>query len=98
MSSDGILSLYSGSCDVVKRTDTIVHIIVNVLSTLLLGASNGCMQLLLAPTRAEIDRAHEKQIWLDIGVPSFRNLRHISGRRVCLWSLLALSSIPLHFL
>jgi hypothetical protein len=98
MSKDGILNLYTGSCDVVKQTDTIVHVIINILSTLLLGASNGCLQLLVAPTRAEIDSAHEKQIWLDIGVPSFRNLRYISRMRVCLWSLLALSSIPLHFL
>lgn len=37
-------------------------------------------------------------IWLDIGVPSLRNLRRISTRRVVLWWLLALSSIPLHLL
>ncbi|EQB43346.1 hypothetical protein CGLO_18004 [Colletotrichum gloeosporioides Cg-14] len=66
------------------------------MSTLLLGASNSCAQLLSSPSRQDIDRAHSKGKWLDIGIPSVRNLRHISRRRVCLWALLFLSSIPLH--
>jgi hypothetical protein len=56
------------------------------------------VQCLVAPNRADIDRAHAKGVWLDIGVPSIRNLRHISPLRSCLWALLALSSLPLHLL
>ncbi|KAI4214506.1 MAG: hypothetical protein LQ351_002923 [Letrouitia transgressa] len=54
------------------------------------------MQCLSAPTRAEIDKALSKGISLDVGVPSFKNLRRVSKTRAFLWWLLALSSIPLH--
>ncbi|KAG8527921.1 uncharacterized protein KY384_006837 [Bacidia gigantensis] len=56
------------------------------------------MQLLAAPTREEVDKAHAKATWLDIGVPSFRNLRQISRSNCTMWSVLALSSLPIHFL
>jgi len=54
------------------------------------------MQLLSAPTRKNVDRAHSQGIWLDIGIPSLRNLRFSSWLKRSLWFLLALSSIPLH--
>ena len=94
----GLGTFQDGSC---KRTATLtfwVHLVINVLSTLLLGASNYSMQCLSSPTRREIDKAHGKGVWLDIGVPSIRNLRHLSTARVTLWWLLAISSIPLHLL
>ena len=95
---NGLGTLQDGSC---KRTTTLTfwaHLVINVLSTLLLGASNYSMQCLSSPTRREVDKAHGKGIWLDIGVPSVRNLRHLSTVRVTLWWLLAVSSIPLHLL
>ena len=95
---NGLGALYDGSC---KRTRTLafwIHLAVNVFSTLLLGASNYSMQCLSSPTRGEVDKAHGQGIWLDIGVPSVRNLRRLSPIRVALWWLLAVSSIPLHLL
>lgn len=95
---DGLGTLQDGSC---KRTTSLtnwIHIAINVLSTLLLGASNYSMQCLSAPTRSEVDKAHSQGIWLDIGVPSVRNLRRLSTPRIVLWWLLAISSIPLHLL
>ena len=91
-------TIYRGDCSKSHRLSSRLHIVINVLSTALLSASNLCMQLLAAPTRQEIDKAHENHIWLDIGVPSFRNLRYISKRRCMAVFLLATSSIPLHFL
>ncbi|KAI4197238.1 MAG: hypothetical protein LQ350_006069 [Teloschistes chrysophthalmus] len=73
-----------------------LHLAINILGTALLSASNYCMQCLSAPNRQEVDRAHQRQVALDIGVPSLRNLRHISRKRLLLWILLAISSIPLH--
>lgn len=70
----------------------------NVLSTLLLGASNYTMQCLASPTREEVDRAHSQNRWLDIGVPSIRNLTRISSHRKVLWWLLVISGVPLHLL
>ena len=95
---DGLGTLQDGSC---KRTTSLtfwVHLAINVLSTLLLGASNYTMQCLSSPTRSEVDKAHSQGIWLDIGVPSIRNLRRLSTSRIVLWWLLAISSIPLHLL
>ena len=90
--------LYQGNCDTVKHLDTGIHLLINVLSTLLLGACNYAMQCLSAPTRYEVDKAHEKRAWLDIGVLSARNLGRIDPRRRNLWIGLALSSLPLHLL
>ena len=91
-------TIYRGDCSQSHRLSSRLHIAINVLSTALLSASNLCMQLLAAPTRQEIDEAHKNYTWLDIGVPSFRNLRHINKRRCMAIFLLAMSSIPLHFL
>jgi len=55
------------------------------------------MQRLAAPTRAEVDDAHAKKKWVDIGIPSIKNLLFIEKERVILWLLLGLSSLPLHF-
>ena len=93
-----INAFYTGDCSKAERISTGIHLAINVLSTLLLGASNMCMQLLAAPTRSEIDRAHRDFYWLDIGVPSNRNLKYISRERLIVWVILGLSSVPLHFL
>lgn len=91
-------TIYRGDCSQSRRLSLSLHVLINVLSTTLLAASNLCMQLLAAPTRREIDEAHGNYVWLDIGVPSLRNLKHISGWRTMAIFLLATSSIPLHFL
>lgn len=95
---DGIGTLIDGSCSRVKTWGLWLHFAINALSTLLLGASNYCMQYLTSPTRQEVDEAHARRVWLDIGVQSVRNLRHISWTRVLLWCLLGLSSVPLHLM
>jgi hypothetical protein len=73
-------------------------LLINALSTILLSASNYTMQCLSAPTRSEVDDAHSTGKWLDIGVPSVRNLGRIARKRVILWWLLGASSLPLHLL
>ncbi|KAF2237908.1 hypothetical protein EV356DRAFT_362818 [Viridothelium virens] len=94
----GRLTLFYGSCSKAQHLNIVIHFIINALSTVLLSASNYCMQCLSAPTRTEVDRAHAKKAWADIGVPSIRNLRLIERRKVILWGLLSLSSLPLHLL
>lgn len=97
-SNDGKRVLYDGQCDTTKKINIGIHLLINMLSTILLGASNYCMQCMSAPTRAEVDQAHARFRWVDIGVPSIRNLRKIRGLRVALWLLLGLTSLPLHLL
>lgn len=89
-------TIYQGRCDVAKSLNTWFHLLINVLSTLALGASNYSMQLLVAPTRTLIDKVHAKNEWLDIGVSSIRNLRYIERKKAVVWWILGFSSTCLH--
>ncbi|MCJ1470576.1 hypothetical protein MMC07_009222 [Pseudocyphellaria aurata] len=91
-------TLHDGPCKEVQRLDVVAHVMINIFSTVILASSNYCMQCMSAPTRTEIDKAHAQGVWLDIGIPSMRNLRRISGKRVLVWTVLGLSSLPLHLL
>jgi hypothetical protein len=90
--------LHEGKCDTVSNMSTGIHILINSLSTVLLCASSYCMQCLSAPTRKELDLAHSKQSWLDIGVLSPRNLEALPKSRKMRWLILGLSTIALHLL
>ncbi|KAF6820539.1 hypothetical protein CSOJ01_00795 [Colletotrichum sojae] len=54
------------------QIDTVLHLLVNIVSTAALASSNFFMQVLNAPSRREVDAVHARGIWLDIGVPSWR--------------------------
>ncbi|KAI1746556.1 hypothetical protein F4782DRAFT_544181 [Xylaria castorea] len=97
-SNNGVGLIHDNDCGTVKHLDQYLHLLINILSTGILSASNYCMQLQAAPNREEIDRAHRNNIWLDIGVPSWRNLRFISAWRRLSGVLLAFSSLPLHLI
>ena len=96
--SGGLGTIQDGSCSQTKSLTTWLHLAINVLSTLLLGASNYTMQCLSSPTRNDINKAHSKRQWLDVGVPSMRNMFKLSRRNLALWCLVAFSSIPLHLM
>jgi len=95
---DGTGTLFKGDCDKTKSLNTKLQLGINILCTLLFGASNYCMQYLISPTRQEIDAAHSRKSLLRVGVQSFRNIKAISWERVVLWLALGFSSCPLHFL
>jgi hypothetical protein len=94
----GLHIIHQGSCARAKRLNLLLHLLINVVGTLLLAASNYCMQGLSSPTREEVDKVHGKSNWLDIGIPGVRNLRSIDRRRVHLWIGIWLTSLPLHLL
>ncbi|KAI9044732.1 uncharacterized protein KD926_011702 [Aspergillus affinis] len=75
-----------------------LHLVINVFSTVLLGASNYVMQSLGAPSRTDVDQAHAKSQWLDIGIFNFRNFRVMDTRRKILWVPLLISSTPIHMI
>ncbi|KAH8766124.1 hypothetical protein F5883DRAFT_496436 [Diaporthe sp. PMI_573] len=99
-STAGYQIIHSGRCDGngVGRLNTVLHLIINVLSSLVLASTNFFMQVLNAPSREELDTAHEKGSWLDIGVPSPRNAFKVSRFKMIMWLLFFLSSIPIHLL
>jgi hypothetical protein len=96
--NDGVDILYEASCDKTKKVNIGIHLLINILSSALLSASNYCMQCLSAPTRPEVDKAHSKGHWLDIGIPSLHNVVSASfaRRKKLCWWILAFSSFPLH--
>ena len=94
----GVGTLYSGSCDKSRTIGLWLHLGINALSTLLLSGSNYTQQCLAAPTRSDIDAAHARRRWMDIGVPSVRNLFRIKAERTFLWIAIGITSIPLHLL
>ncbi len=97
-STTGLSTLARGDCGAIKSKNTYIQVIIALLSTLLLGASNYCMQYVGAPTRDEVDRSHAKKVALCIGVPSLSNLYNIDRKRGFIWILLGLSALPIHFL
>ena len=74
----GAGTLFRGNCKKAKNLNAVVQVGINLLSTLLLGASNYSMQYLGAPTRKEVDHAHANKKMLCIGVPALKNLKNIS--------------------
>ncbi|KAH0351248.1 hypothetical protein KCU83_g4597, partial [Aureobasidium melanogenum] len=94
--SPGIHVLYQGSCSTSKHINTGTHVVMNVLSTLLLGASNFCMTVLSSPTRKEVDYWHSRKVPMDIGINSVRDLFKVSITRRIPWLVLVCTSVPLH--
>ncbi|KAH7026005.1 uncharacterized protein B0I36DRAFT_152648 [Microdochium trichocladiopsis] len=88
-SVSGDFSVFSGSCSAAKQTSIGIHVAINIATIGLLAAANYALQVLSSPSRVEIDIAHAKRQWLDIGIPSVRNFKHISPVR----SVLAAAAI-----
>lgn len=96
--SAGRRVLYEGSCTKSKNINTGLHVIINVLSSVLLSASNYGIQCLSAPTREQIYKEHARNRYLDIGIVSIRNISGQTTLSRALLFTLFLSSVPLHLL
>lgn len=97
---DGIatVSLYEGSCTTTKQSSIGLHLLINVLGTIILSTSNYCAQFVAAPTRYDVDRAHCQRSWMDIGVPSHRNIGKLTKRHKLMWATLVVTTFPIHAL
>ncbi|KAF1974112.1 hypothetical protein BU23DRAFT_462333 [Bimuria novae-zelandiae CBS 107.79] len=93
---NGIANVMYGEASSISRWSTFFHLLINAASTVLLASSNYTMQVLCSPTRDDIDTAHARGMWVDIGLLSFRNLKAIPRKRAALALVLAFSSVPLH--
>lgn len=97
-SRHGLAPLFTGSCSTVESLNLWTHLVMNILATILLSSSTYWMQCLMAPTRQDIDAAHQSGRWLDIGVLSIRNLRMFPTSKLLTLVFVATTSIPLHWL
>jgi len=96
--ADGLRAFDPNDCHADSSLSTDLRYIVNVFATTFLGASNYYMQRLSACSRSEMDSAHRKGSWVDVGVPGMRNMRFMTWERRILWWVFALSSLPVHLL
>lgn len=94
----GTGTLSTSNCGDISRIEAGTKVGLNVISTMILGASTYAMQGTTSPTREEVDRAHKKGKWLEIGTQSWRNLSYVSRRHATIWGVLAFTSLPLHLL
>nr|UPM17953.1 putative multipass membrane protein [Hypoxylon sp. CO27-5] len=92
------LPFYGGGCDggSVSQVNTVLHLLINIISTLVLASSNFFMQVLNSPSREELNKAHLKGSWMGIGIPSVRNAFSVSRFKTWCWICLFISSIPMH--
>jgi hypothetical protein len=70
----------------------------NITATLIFMGSNSVIQLLLAPTRSDLDRVHAQKDSMDIGRPGFENFIHANIWRKLIWLILVVSGLGLHAL
>jgi hypothetical protein len=57
---DGIATAYTDDCTKAAGPTTGLHLLINLLGSMRLGASNYCMQRLVASTRKLVDKPHAK--------------------------------------
>ncbi|PHH50231.1 hypothetical protein CFIMG_005867RA [Ceratocystis fimbriata CBS 114723] len=84
-------ALFTGACENVENIGYGLHVVTSAMTIAILAIGNYTFQVLSSPTRAEVVAAHEKKWWLDIGIPSVRNLGYISSGRVVIIVSLLLS-------
>jgi hypothetical protein len=91
-------TFFTGSCRRVHFMDGLWHVLLNIASTLFLGAGNYCMQVIVAPSRKEVDKAHKEGVSMEIGIHSFRNLPRIPWSKRVVWVFLGVTSTIMHLL
>jgi hypothetical protein len=94
----GRSAIFTGSCATARAIDKGLHAAINVLAVVLVAGANYTFQVLSSPTRGEVTAAHQDREWLDIGVPSFRNLGRIRGSRTLLAVVLLATAVSTQML
>ena len=75
--------IFAGPCVTASGISWGIYAVFNLFALVLIAGANYVFQVLGSPTRTEVAVAHFRRRWLDVGVPSFRNLGQIgSGRTV----------------
>jgi len=96
--SDGRWAIFQGSCEAAARVDWGLHAIINIVAMIFFSGANYVFQALTSPTRDEVNAAHVRGRWLDIGIPSFRNLKYIGRRRAAVASVALSAAFATHIM
>ncbi|KAI1745794.1 hypothetical protein F4680DRAFT_465645 [Xylaria scruposa] len=87
---------FEGDCTTSSNLNLVLHLVINILSTAILASSNFFMQILSSPSRTEINQAHQWLRSLDVGIPSTKNLFHVSRFKRLGWLVFFVTSLPIH--
>ncbi|ORY68683.1 uncharacterized protein BCR38DRAFT_464055 [Pseudomassariella vexata] len=90
------IAIFTGSCSMTSNINIGTHIVINVCAIVLLAGANYIFQVLSSPTRLEVVAAHKNKRWLDVGIPSIRNLLQVSGFRSSLAIVVILVAVATH--
>jgi len=86
--------LISGDCSSVRTYNVLAHLFLNVIGTLVLGASNYLQQISTSPTAKQIERLQEN---INFGSDLPGELLKRKGWHMKLfWTLLISTSVPIH--
>ncbi|KAI1419584.1 hypothetical protein F5Y12DRAFT_793488 [Xylaria sp. FL1777] len=94
----GLWGRYMGASTGWKKAAKVNCVLLTFICIILLASSNFFMQVLNAPSRDELDVAHRRGKWLEIGVSSMRNLFVVSKFKTWCWLGLSITSLPIHVL
>lgn len=83
----------TGKCSKISSIDQGIHAALNILGFFFIAGASYVSQILVSPTRNEASFAHSEMSYLDIGIPSLRNLRGISVGRAVLSSVIVFLAI-----
>lgn len=72
----------------------IINLTLTIWASVSFPSHDGSLTL-IEGTWEELDKAHAKGSWLDVEIPSVRNLTKINRKRAVTWFFLASSSVPL---
>lgn len=94
----GVAEISSGTCPQISKKAAYAHFVASAFAILLFAVGTHASQILLSPTRAEVENAHARDRWLHIGVGGLRNMKWIHKRRLIKALLLVMASLLLPFL
>ncbi|KAL8965133.1 MAG: hypothetical protein Q9197_006661, partial [Variospora fuerteventurae] len=89
------------TCSSMEGSNVMIHLVINVAATMILGMSNTYQQLVTSLSTSELRWALSKHEDSRVGTNSPFNINHKKTKKVqawCQWLLLILTSLPVHFL
>jgi hypothetical protein len=90
---NGESRIFLGTCASTQMLSFGLHAAMSLVCMSILVAANYGFQILTSPTRVEVDMAHDAGRWLDIGLPSFRNMRSIARTRAIVAGVLLTAAV-----
>ncbi|KAK4449126.1 hypothetical protein QBC34DRAFT_463761 [Podospora aff. communis PSN243] len=82
--AEGKAVVFRGACGTAEGIHWGLKAGINVFCVVLVAGANYVFQVLSSPTRTEVAVAHFRRRWVDVGIPSWRNLGYVEGGRAWL--------------